>query len=81
MNLPANFGQGGEPEWLAAVTKFYATVKKHNKPRAGFCLQGREALTQMGHDNVLLAHAFDVLNLVEMAPQLAAAREAVALKK
>jgi hypothetical protein len=38
MNLPANFGQGGEPEWLAAVTKFDALVKKHNKPRAGFCL-------------------------------------------
>lgn len=81
MGLPAAFGHGSEPEWLAAVDKFNATVKKHNRPRAGFCLAGGEDLTKMAKDNVLLVHAADVLKLYEMGPQLMAAREAVALKK
>lgn len=81
MNLPANFGQGNEPEWLAAVEKFNNTLKKHNKPRAGFCLGGGEELTKAGEENVILVHAADVLKLYEMGPQLLAARQAVALKK
>ncbi len=81
MGLPAAFGQGTEPEWLAAVAKFDATVKKHNKPRAGFCLGGGEELAKMAKDNVILVHAADVLKLLEMGPQLMAARQAVALEK
>jgi hypothetical protein len=27
---------GTEPEWIAAEKKFEDTIKKHNKPRAGF---------------------------------------------
>ncbi|AEO55750.1 hypothetical protein MYCTH_2299886 [Thermothelomyces thermophilus ATCC 42464] len=81
MNLPANYGQGDEPEWKAAVEKFNSTVKKHNKPRAGFCLTGGQDLAKMAEDNALLIHAADVLKLYEMGPQLLAAREAVALKK
>ncbi|KAK4038579.1 Pyruvate/Phosphoenolpyruvate kinase-like domain-containing protein [Parachaetomium inaequale] len=82
MNLPGNFGMGGnEPEWLAAVEKFDATLKKHNKPRAGFSLGGGEELTKMGQDHVLLLHAADVMKLYEMGPQLLAARQAVAFKQ
>ncbi|KAL2173304.1 Pyruvate/Phosphoenolpyruvate kinase-like domain-containing protein [Thermothelomyces heterothallicus CBS 202.75] len=81
MNLPANYGQGDEPEWKAAVEKFNSTVKKHNKPRAGFCLTGGQDLAKMAEDNALLIHAADVLKLYEMGPQLLAARKAVALKK
>ena len=81
MNLPANFGQGDEPEWLAAVQKFNSTLKKHNKPRAGFCLAGGDELIKMAEDNVLLIHAADVLKLYEMGPQLMAARAVVALEK
>jgi 2-keto-3-deoxy-L-rhamnonate aldolase RhmA len=81
MNLPANFGQGDEPEWLAAVQQFNGTLKKHNKPRAGFCLAGGDELTKMAEDNVLLIHAADVLKLYEMGPQLMAARAVVALQK
>ena len=81
MNLPGNFGHGAESEWLAAVETFNSVMKKHDKPRAGFCLAPGEELTKMGHDNVLLVHAADVLKLYEMGPQLLAAREAVALKK
>ncbi|AEO63762.1 uncharacterized protein THITE_123303 [Thermothielavioides terrestris NRRL 8126] len=81
MGLPGNFGSGNEPEWLAAVDKFNATLKKHNKPRAGFCLTGGEDLAKMAQDNVILVHCADVLKFMELPPQLAAAREAVALKK
>ncbi|KAK3303834.1 Pyruvate/Phosphoenolpyruvate kinase-like domain-containing protein [Chaetomium strumarium] len=81
MNLPANFGQGSEPEWLAAVDKFNATLKKHNKPRAGFCMGSGEELAKAAEDNVILLHAADVMQLMGMAQQLAAARQAVALKK
>jgi 2-keto-3-deoxy-L-rhamnonate aldolase RhmA len=82
MNLPGNFGMGGtEPEWQAAVEKFDATLKKHNKPRAGFCMGSGEELAKAGQDNVLLVHAADVMKLYEMGPQLLAARQAVALKK
>ncbi|KAL2144235.1 hypothetical protein VTI28DRAFT_9446 [Corynascus sepedonium] len=81
MNLTANFGQGDEPEWLAAVEKFNSTLKKHNKPRAGFCLGGGPELAKAAEDNCLLLHAADVLKLYEMGPQLLAARQAVALKK
>ncbi|KAK4135166.1 Phosphoenolpyruvate/pyruvate domain-containing protein [Trichocladium antarcticum] len=79
MNLPGSFGQGSEPEWAAAVDKFNSTLKRHNKPRAGFCMGVGERLTDAAADNVLLVHAADVLKLVELGPQLAAAREAVAL--
>lgn len=83
MNLPSNFGQGTEPEWLAAVEKFHATIKKHNKPKASFCLGGGEELTKAAQENVIVVHAADVLSLLGMAPQLLAAREAVgqAIKK
>ncbi|KAL2152816.1 hypothetical protein VTH82DRAFT_3971 [Thermothelomyces myriococcoides] len=81
MNLPGGFGQGNEPDWVAAVEKYNSVVKKHNKPRAGFCLGGGEELTKMGEQNALIIHAADVLKLYEMGPQLLAARDAVALKK
>jgi 2-keto-3-deoxy-L-rhamnonate aldolase RhmA len=80
MNLPANFGQGNEPEWVAAVEKFNATLKKHNKPKAGFCLAGGDDLARAAEDNALLIHAADVLKLMELNTQLDAARQAVALK-
>ena len=37
MGLPAGHGiRGSEPEWLEAAGLFHSTVKKHNKPYAGF---------------------------------------------
>lgn len=81
MGLPANMGQGSEPEWLMAVDKFNRTLKKHKKPRAGFCLQGGVELAKMAEDNVILVHTADVMKLYEMGPQLVSARQAVALKQ
>lgn len=81
MGLPANMGLGGEPEWLAAVDLFKATVKKHNKPKAAFCLTGGEDLRKAAEENVIVLHACDVMKLYEMGLQLKAAREITALKK
>ncbi|KAM4060755.1 hpcH/HpaI aldolase/citrate lyase family protein [Hirsutella rhossiliensis] len=37
MNLPGNFGLGGdEPEWIAATDKFFKVLDKHDKPYGGF---------------------------------------------
>lgn len=37
MNLSVAFGKtNDEPEWVEAEALFEATLKKHNKPRAGF---------------------------------------------
>ncbi|KAL2018440.1 hypothetical protein VTK56DRAFT_859 [Thermocarpiscus australiensis] len=81
MNLPGNLGMGGdEPEWHAAADKFDATLKKHKKPRAGFCLGGPEAIRKAAEDNVLLVVTADVAKLGEMYQHLAVSREAVALK-
>ncbi|KAJ9630679.1 hypothetical protein H2203_001202 [Taxawa tesnikishii (nom. ined.)] len=39
MNLPGNGGFGGtDPEWLDAVAKYTAVMKKHDKPMAGFAM-------------------------------------------
>ncbi|KAK4139547.1 Pyruvate/Phosphoenolpyruvate kinase-like domain-containing protein [Dichotomopilus funicola] len=80
MNLAPQWGQGNEPEWLAAVDKFTATLKKHNKPRAGFCLEAGEKLAKAAEDNVILLHAGDLLKVSELPHQLAAAKDAVVLK-
>jgi 4-hydroxy-2-oxoheptanedioate aldolase len=55
MNLPGNMGMGGgEPEWLAAVDKFRATLKMHDKPYGGFSfpapLGSPEALKKAAQD-------------------------------
>ncbi|KAK4097706.1 Phosphoenolpyruvate/pyruvate domain-containing protein [Parathielavia hyrcaniae] len=81
MNLPASFGLGAEPEWLVAVEKFNATLKKHNKPRAGFCLQGGEELAKMAQDNCFLIHAADTVALCQMHGHLLAAKAVLAAKK
>ncbi|KAL2264500.1 hypothetical protein VTJ83DRAFT_7010 [Remersonia thermophila] len=80
MGLDANMGQGTEPEWLAAVETFNETLKKHKKPRAGFCLGGPAGLAKMAEDNMILLISADVMKLLEMGPQLLSTRQAVALK-
>ncbi|KAK3937950.1 Pyruvate/Phosphoenolpyruvate kinase-like domain-containing protein [Diplogelasinospora grovesii] len=75
MNLPANGGMGGtEPEWLAAVAKFEATLKKHNKPRGGFSFAQGDALRAASEGYAFMLIAADVAKLGEMGQQLADAR-------
>ncbi|CAP67088.1 uncharacterized protein PODANS_4_4390 [Podospora anserina S mat+] len=77
MNLPANFGMGSEPEWLEAKEKFYTTLKKHNKPLAGFCFAPGDALTEAAQEHSMILHGADVTKLLELQQELANAREAV----
>ncbi|KAK4173077.1 Pyruvate/Phosphoenolpyruvate kinase-like domain-containing protein, partial [Triangularia setosa] len=77
MNLPANFGMGNEPEWLETKEKFYATLKKHNKPLAGFSFAPGEALAAAAQEHSMILHSSDVTKLMELKQELMNAREAV----
>lgn len=79
MNLPGNFGQGAEPEWLAAREKFFAVLDKHDKPYAGFAFAHapfgtldtiRDAAKRMSYMTV----SADVVHLMGLAKDLAEAR-------
>ncbi|KAH9907287.1 Pyruvate/Phosphoenolpyruvate kinase-like domain-containing protein [Xylariomycetidae sp. FL2044] len=68
MNLPANFGGvQDEPEWLAAVEKFHATMKKHDKPLAGFAL-GPDALKKAAESYCFITYDADIMRLAGMIP-------------
>jgi 4-hydroxy-2-oxoheptanedioate aldolase len=79
MNLPGQFGQGTEPEWLAAKEKFMATLDKHDKPYGGFAIATppfgtldtiREASKRMSYCTITA----DVLHLGSLATDLHNAR-------
>jgi 4-hydroxy-2-oxoheptanedioate aldolase len=75
MNLPGGFGGGSEPEWLAATEKFKATMKKHDKPWAGFAivtapLGSREAIEKASEYMSFMTVSADVLHLAQMAGEL-----------
>ena len=82
MSLPGNFGFGGEPEWIAARTKFFEVMNKHDKPYGGFglCVPPvgtvdvvREAAQRMS----MICVTSDVLHLGHMAKDLADCRAVV----
>ncbi|KAL2264327.1 hypothetical protein VTK26DRAFT_6570 [Humicola hyalothermophila] len=80
MGLPGSIATvGTEPEWLRAVDVFNAALKKHGKPRAGWCFAppGGEELKKAAEENVILVRTADVLKLFEMGADLVAAREAL----
>jgi len=81
MNLPHNYASGDEPEWLDAVEKFKATVKKHDKPCGCFALKDAEDLVTASKDHALIIHAVDVLKLHDMWRQLQEARGSLASLK
>lgn len=73
--LPAGHGiKGVEPEWLAAVDEFHATVRKHNKPYAGFSFATGDALRQMTSNMSMCMITADTTKLAEMMGELAEAR-------
>jgi 2-keto-3-deoxy-L-rhamnonate aldolase RhmA len=73
MNLSGNGGMGGaETEWTDAVAKFEATLKKHNKPYAGFALGPNMKQMAAGKSFVLVAA--DVMALGMLGQGLAEAK-------
>ncbi|KAL7929160.1 Phosphoenolpyruvate/pyruvate domain-containing protein [Trichoderma chlorosporum] len=81
MNMPSGFGvQCEEPEWLAAVEKFHATLKKHNKPYASFAFATGEELRKVTESMSMCLITSDVPKLMEMGGQLAEAKSSLAQK-
>ncbi|KAH8652303.1 Pyruvate/Phosphoenolpyruvate kinase-like domain-containing protein [Xylariales sp. PMI_506] len=52
-----------EPEWIEAEAKFTSTMKKHNKPRAGFGVGLEAAKARAAEGYSFIAHDADVLKL------------------
>lgn len=80
MNLPANFGAGDEPEWLAAKDKFMAILDKHDKPYGGFALPNPpfgslEAVKSAAERMSFMTITGDVLHLGNMGNDLQQVRE------
>ncbi|KAL9623410.1 MAG: hypothetical protein Q9160_002303 [Pyrenula sp. 1 TL-2023] len=77
MNLPGNGGMGGEePEWLDALALYNATMKKHNKPRAGFAFgPTREVKREMARGKSFVVTSADVLAFVALGRELEEGRE------
>ncbi len=75
--ISMNLGDDPEnsPEWLAAEQLFKDTLKKHNKPWAGFSLGGPEALAKNSEDMAMCFISCDILQLGAMAMQLYEARQ------
>lgn len=80
MGFPGQFGQGGEPEWLAAKEKFFSVLDKHDKPYGGFAIATapfgtldtiRQASKRMSYMTITA----DVMHLANLATDLKNARE------
>lgn len=74
MNLPANmYGPHDEPEWQAALAKYKETVRKHNKPFAGFALGPNSKA--MGQGMSFIMCAADVAQLMGLSGRLQECQE------
>ena len=63
-----------EPEYIAAMAKFDAILKKHDMPRSSQAVGPPNAMRQQGKDNSLSFVAVDVLALRGQADMIPAAR-------
>ncbi|KAK3938473.1 Pyruvate/Phosphoenolpyruvate kinase-like domain-containing protein [Diplogelasinospora grovesii] len=81
MGLPAGHGiRGSEPQWLEAAEMFHATVRKHNKPYAGFSFATGDELRKLTANMSMCMVTADTTKLAEMFHELTAAKEALALR-
>lgn len=81
MSLPAGHGvRGTEPEWLEAADLFHSTVKKHNKPYAGFSFATGDELRKITSNMSMCMITADTTKLAEMMGELTAAKETLASK-
>lgn len=84
MNLPGNFGLGGdEPEWIEARDKFFEVLDKHDKPYGGFSFFQPPFGTAEGFKKAMERMSFvmasaDVMHLSNLYEDLKVARKLVA---
>lgn len=76
MNLPGNFGMGGdEPEWKAARDRFFEVMDKHDKPYGGFAFTSppygsSEGFKKAAERMSLITVSADVMHLANLANDL-----------
>ena len=81
MGLPGGFSvQATEKEWLEAVELFRTTVRKHNKPYAGFSFGKGEELRKATSNMAMCIITSDTTKLAEMMGELGGARESLVTK-
>lgn len=82
MSLPANLGQPQtEPEWIAVQETFFETMKKHDKPYAGFYITSRgtkQGLQKASEEMAMVFITADVEALAAMNRALKSARATLA---
>lgn len=67
MNFPAGVGvPEDEPEWLAAVKRFHAILRKHDKPYAGFSFATGDNLRMATEHMFMCLITSDAQKLAEM---------------
>jgi 4-hydroxy-2-oxoheptanedioate aldolase len=68
-------GMGGvEPEWLAAVEKYKAVLKKHDKPNSGIAVGPPEQAAAMGEGKAFVVTSADAFALLAHVEELKGAR-------
>ena len=65
MSLPGMMG--AEPEWLEAVAKYEATLKKHNMPMSGFAIGPPEVTVKMAAGKSFIVTGADFLSILNGA--------------
>ncbi|PHH92765.1 hypothetical protein CDD83_5171 [Cordyceps sp. RAO-2017] len=84
MNLPGNFGLGGdEPEWIAARDKFFEVMDKHDKPYGGFAFfqppyGSPEKFAEAAKRMSFIMASADVMHLANLQQDITMARKLVA---
>lgn len=82
MGFPGQFGQGAEPEWLAAKEKFMSILDKHDKPYGGFAFPdppfgSAEGFKQAAQRMSFITMGADVFQLSLMAGDLQKCKDIV----
>ncbi|KAH8831457.1 Phosphoenolpyruvate/pyruvate domain-containing protein [Flagelloscypha sp. PMI_526] len=74
MGLPPNFGQGEEPEFVAAVDKVWKTAEKYGKAKGSFCFGPKLENLKWGEMH-FCCMASDMMNVMTDVAVLASTRE------
>jgi len=76
MGLPFSFfEQPNEPEWLEAMEKYNAALKKHDKPNSGFGLGPPEVVAKVAQTKCIVFIHGDVFSIVSGMSDLAMAKQ------
>jgi 4-hydroxy-2-oxoheptanedioate aldolase len=69
------FEQPSEPEWLEAMDKYNATLKKHDKPNSGFGLGPPEVVAKVAESKCIVFIHGDVFSILGGMGDLAMAKK------